>query len=403
MATKTIPAGKTTQQLLEADNDTWVVSLGNTFSVSGESAFFGAPAFTGNTIRVAGTIESTGQVNAVFINGNHTKVVITQSGDIDSDGSAIVLTGKSSQVDINGGTIEAAAFGISITDDESQVENQGTINITGAGTGIRIEGTGGEITNTGTINANVAGSVGVDLDTGSGDKSELVNGGAGTITGTENSVVGGAGNDKVINRGTLNGDVALSGGNDTFDTAGGTLNGEVFGGFGNDTYILGNTGIAPHEGIGGGVDKVLSSVTYTLGANIERLTLSGNGAIDGTGNGTANLLTGNNAGNDLDGSGGRDRLAGRGGADILTGGAAADTFVFADNMGKDVITDFVATGAQHDRIDLRAVSAITNFNDLDTHHMTQVGADVVIRVTNQHKITIEDVNINDLNGSDFLF
>jgi Ca2+-binding RTX toxin-like protein len=51
---------------------------------------------------------------------------------------------------------------------------------------------------------------------------------------------------------------------------------------------------------------------------------------------------------------------GQGGDDILTGGAGADLFVFADGDGADVITDF----GDGDRIDLRAVSSIDDFADL---------------------------------------
>jgi Ca2+-binding RTX toxin-like protein len=101
-----------------------------------------------------------------------------------------------------------------------------------------------------------------------------------------------------------------------------------------------------------GTDLVQSSVTFTLGANIENLTLTGAAAINGTGNGLANTITGNSAANTLSGQAGIDFLIGGDGndlliggadADILTGGSGIDTFrcVLADSLlaAYDRITD----------------------------------------------------------------
>jgi hypothetical protein len=53
------------------------------------------------------------------------------------------------------------------------------------------------------------------------------------------------------------------------------------------------------EAAGGGIDLVLSSSNYSLGANVENLTLTGTAAINGTGNSLDNVLIGNAGANSL--------------------------------------------------------------------------------------------------------
>jgi Ca2+-binding RTX toxin-like protein len=112
------------------------------------------------------------------------------------------------------------------------------------------------------------------------------------------------------------------------------------GGLGDDTYHVDHIGDRTDETIGGGgtLDTVVSSVSFTAAAGIERLFLSGAGAIDATGrNGQAEILIGN---------AGANRLDGRGGNDTLTGGLGADRFTFSSALNAatniDRITDFVS-------------------------------------------------------------
>jgi hypothetical protein len=108
------------------------------------------------------------------------------------------------------------------------------------------------------------------------------------------------------------------------------------GGIGNDTYILGS-GDTITEAASAGTDTVKTSATYTLGSNLENLTLTGTSAVNGTGNTLDNVLIGNTAINTLTGGAGNDLLNGGAGTDILKGDAGNDVLEGAD--GNDTLSD----------------------------------------------------------------
>ena len=168
-----------------------------------------------------------------------------------------------------------------------------------------------------------------------------------SITGNvgNNTVYGYAGNDALSTGAGID---YLNGGdgNDTLD--GGIGADSMIGANGNDVYVVDNVGDKINEyysGGLGGVDSVQSSVTFTLGTDIENLSLTGGDAINGTGNTLKNFIWGNAGANTLFGMDGSDTLDAGAGADTLYGGAGNDLFVFeAGEANGDILADFDGKG-----------------------------------------------------------
>ncbi len=111
------------------------------------------------------------------------------------------------------------------------------------------------------------------------------------------------------------------------------------GGSGGDIYVVDNTAdtIVEISTLASEIDTVLSSVSWTLAANLENLGLLGSADLLATGNLLNNQLTGNQGANRLDGGLG---------ADTMLGGAGNDIYV-VDNLG-DVVFETTGTGSRAD-------------------------------------------------------
>ena len=189
-----------------------------------------------------------------------------------------------------------------------------------------------------TVNSSVNWTLGANLEhlvlTGTSAINGTGNTLANSLTGNSaaNRLTGGAGNDTLLG---LGGSDTLDGGAGADVLDGGAGNDSMIGGAGNDIYYVDSTGdvVSETSTVTTEIDEVVSSVSWTLGTNLENLTLSGTTAINGTGNALANRIVGNDAANTLNGGAGNDTLEGGGGYDTLDGGTGGDRMV--GGLGND--------------------------------------------------------------------
>jgi Ca2+-binding RTX toxin-like protein len=157
------------------------------------------------------------------------------------------------------------------------------------------------------------------------DGDDLLRGGKG-----DDVIHGGSGRDALV-------------GGDGYDFLDGGLGQDrMTGGPGDDTMVVDHALDRVVEKTRNGTDTVQSYIDYTLGNNLENLTLIGGTARLGIGNRLDNVLTGNDLGNELRGLGGNDVLDGGPGIDTLVGGPGDDT-LFVDEPG-DVVVELAGEG-----------------------------------------------------------
>ena len=219
----------------------------------------------------------------------------------------------------------------------------------GGGQDILSGSTGDDVLEGGAGDDSLDGGDGVDTAT----YQEALAGVTVTLGTTAAQATGGAGTDSLIRIENLTGslfDDVLTGnsganslvgqdGNDVLD--GGAGADTMSGGMGDDMFVVRDAGDVVIEKAGQGIDTIRSSISLTLGANVENLTLSGTADLAGTGNDLANVIVGNSGANVLRGLGGNDSLDGGAGIDKMYGGAGNDTFYTGAG---DTVTELAGEG-----------------------------------------------------------
>ncbi|MDO6728090.1 M10 family metallopeptidase C-terminal domain-containing protein [Cognatishimia sp. 1_MG-2023] len=266
----------------------------------------------------------------------------------------------------------------------------------GSGNDLLLGGSGFDHLNGGTGHDTLLGGATADRLTGGAGNDVLR---AGSNLGmTVDGLWGEAGDDRLYGEGGFD---FLDGGAGADHLDGGHQADNLYGRAGDDTLVGGD-----------GLDRLFGGADDDVGfggAGNDGLfgeqgndTLIGNAGNDRFFGGPGNdRLQGDHGNDTLNGGAGFDTLTGGAGNDILQGDFNADRFVFADDHGDDVITDFAATN-RFEKIDLSGISEITGLTDLVDNHLRQEGSDVIIETGSGSSITLPNTDIADLDATDFL-
>lgn len=266
----------------------------------------------------------------------------------------------------------------------ANVENlyldEGAVNGTGNALNNRIEGNwDNNVLNGGAGNDTLLGGAGDDtyiVDSSSDVVTETSGNGTDTVQASATFTL----SSNVENL-TLTGGNAINGTGNTLanvltgNGANNTLNGgagadTLIGGAGNDTYVVDSASDTIVELAGEGVDLVQTTVSYTLSANVENVSLSGTSNINATGNADNNTLTGNSGANTLSGGAGNDTINGGAGIDTMIGGTGDDSYTI-DTLS-DVITELAGEG--NDTVNAGITYSIASLANVENVTLTGSGA-----------------------------
>ena len=286
----------------------------------------------------------------------HVTTIADSNGGTDTVNAAAVTTGSVIRLDGVSGSIDGV--GVTFSNIENAIGGDGADQIFGNTGANQLYGMRGSDRLYGGDNA--------DFLSG-GDNNDTLNGEAGTDT-----LFGGVGNDVLIG-GDDNDTLSGGSGIDTLD--GGIGNDLLIGGSSGDTYIVDSLTDVITEAAGQGADRVISFVSYVLGAaaNVETMQtnfFTGSTAINLTGNAIAQQIFGNNGINTLDG--------GAGAADTLTGNGGNDTYIIR-NAGT-VIVESTGQGTA-DRVLAAAGFVLAADDNIEVMQTISTGAATAINLT----------------------
>ncbi len=321
----------------------------------------------GNFVENRGLVIAAGFLS-VGISAQHSSNYIANLGTVEAARGIVAgSAGSSSNAVVNGGTILSSGAGVELWGNGSSLTN-------GYGGMIRSSGLQGQ-----------PAQAAVVLKSGVGETITILNEGAiESYSGEEGEAVsGGVGSDRIVNSGTIRGNIRLGDGSDLYEGKGGTVIGEINMGEGDDS-IYGSTfdaavdlgaGADFYDGRGGEASRTinLGNGNDTAYGGSHNDTLDGGGENDwlsgGDGNDTLYLGTGNDQGF---GGSGNDLFLynGQFGSDTVNGGIGIDTISITGLEGISVAINLNSTKLQNTglwgKLQLSAIENVTSgeANDL---------------------------------------
>ncbi|EGF93055.1 hemolysin-type calcium-binding repeat 2 copies family protein [Asticcacaulis biprosthecium C19] len=348
-----------------AGNDTYVVGAGDVVTeLAGEGTDIVLSAVTWTlsdgveilTLTGSEDIDGTGNSQANTVTGNG------GANHLNGGGGDDALSGGAGSDSLAGGTGNDTMSG-GLGDDTyvvdetgdvvSELSSQGSDTVRASVTFTLVGKQVETVILTGVAAINATGNSFNNLLSGN-DAANVLNGSAGSDT-----LNGAAGNDSLI---------------------GGAGADSLMGGLGDDTYVIDDAGDMVIEIGAEGIDLIQTAIGWSLGDQIENLTLTGSGAVGATGNGLGNVLTGNSAANRLDGGLGADTLAGGGGNDTYVIDSASDSVIEGAGAGTDLVeTDLSHTlAANVEGLTLTGSAAINGTGNGLNNVLTGNGANNVL-------------------------
>jgi len=243
-------------------NTTYVLDADENRSI-GNGFMFDLAATQGLKFQLNGSLYSGGVLFDYGTTGQLApaiRVNVGSTGYMEGDNGAILLNGDGSVLHNEGTIASSSGLAVGMSGTGIRMENEGTLLAFDA-SAVLMSGSDLHFENSGTIGG------GVSISSTAGSTSTIIN--SGLINSASIAVLAGAGDDTVINSGTIRVGIRMGNGEDRFIDKGGRVTGAVEGGAGDDLFVIKSNDYDLRESNNQGIDTVKSYVSWEMDQDFE--------------------------------------------------------------------------------------------------------------------------------------